>query len=84
MTTSTAPGELARPRGGGIEIEARPTRPRAHVLPVPVPAERRVVMRSRQHLAGELRVVVRRRGGIAFRGETSLAGLERGYADPHE
>jgi hypothetical protein len=80
VVSSTAPGEW-RLRGGGIEIEASADPAAAHVLPVPIPAERRAVLRSRQHLTGALRVVVRRRGGVVFRGETSVAGLERGYAE---
>jgi hypothetical protein len=47
------------------------------VLPVPVPAERRVEDRSTQWLAGSLRVVVRRGRRVWWRGESSLAGLER-------
>ena len=81
VTTSTAPGHW-RVRSGAIELEAEADPSTAHVLPVPVPgAEERVVMRSRQHLAGRLAVTVRRRGGIVFRGESTMAGLERGYAD---
>ena len=43
-------------------------------LPVPVPAERRVELRSRQHLTGRLRLRV---DGV-IEAETHLAGLERG------
>ncbi len=78
VTTGTAPGGW-RVRGGGIEIEASAEPGEAHVLPVPIPGERRVEERSRQHLAGHLSVTVRRRGGVRYRGESSLAGLERGY-----
>ncbi len=82
VTTSTAPGHW-RVRGGAIEIEAEADPATAHVLPVPVPgAEPSVVMRSHQHLTGRLSVTVRRRGGIVYRGESLVAGLERGYADP--
>jgi hypothetical protein len=77
VATSTAPGEW-RIRAGGVEIEASADPADAHVLPVPVPSGRDVVMRSRQHLAGRLALTVRRRGGIVFRGETEFAGLERG------
>jgi hypothetical protein len=48
------------------------------VLDVPVPAERRVVPWSHQHLAGRLRVRLERRGGLVYEGESSLAGLELG------
>ena len=52
----------------------------AHVLDVPVPAERRVVPWSHQHLAGRLRVRVERRGRLVYEGESALAGLELGRA----
>jgi tocopherol cyclase len=77
VVTATAPGRW-RVRAGTVELEAEADPAAAHVLPVPVPAERRVVMRSRQHLAGRLALTVHRRGGVVFRGETELAGLERG------
>jgi hypothetical protein len=77
VTTSSAPGHW-RVRGGGVEVEAAADPAVAHILPVPIPAERRVEMRSQQHLAGRLVVTVRRRGGVRYRGESALAGLERG------
>ncbi len=77
VTTSTAPGRW-RVRAGGVEIEAEADPAAAHVLPVPVPAEQRAELRSHQHLAGRLALTVRRRGGLVFRGETHLAGLELG------
>jgi hypothetical protein len=83
VVTSTAPGHW-RVRGGSVEIEAEADPAAAHILPVPIPAERRVEMRSHQHLAGRLSVVVTRRGGVRYRGESSLAGLERGYPAAHE
>jgi hypothetical protein len=49
-----------------------------HVLPVPVPAERRAIMRSEHHLAGRLRVTLRRGRRTVLRAETDLAGLEHG------
>ena len=56
----------------------RPTRPAAHILDVPVPAERRTVPWSHQHLAGRLRVRVERHGRLMYEGESALAGLEQG------
>ncbi len=50
----------------------------AHILPVPVPAERRAVMRSEHHLAGRMRVVLRRGRRVVLRAESALAGLEHG------
>ena len=63
-----------------VEIEAFGDPAAAHVLDVPVPAERRVVPWSHQHLAGRLRVRLERRGGLVYEGESSLAGLELGRA----
>ncbi len=48
------------------------------ILPVPVPSQRRVEPRSEQWLAGRLALTVRRGRRIVFRGESALAGLERG------
>jgi tocopherol cyclase len=47
-----------------------------HVLPVPIPAERRNVDTDFEFLAGRLSVEVS--GRLAYRGETSLAALELG------
>jgi len=49
-----------------------------HVLPVPVPAERRAVMRSEHHLAGRMRVVLRRGRRVVLRAWSDVAGLEHG------
>lgn len=51
---------------------------RAHRLPVPVPAERRLVDGPAQHFTGHLGVVVRRGRRTLFRGESELAALEHG------
>lgn len=83
------PGALvtAQVRRGEWRLRARSARWRVtlegegatpHVLPVPVPAERRVIMRSQQHLAGHMRVVVRRGRHTVLRAESTLAGLEHG------
>ncbi len=47
------------------------------VLPVPVPGRREVEERSQHHLAGRLRVTLRRGRRTLFAGESELAGLER-------
>jgi hypothetical protein len=82
---ATAPNrwriEAAGPRHR-VEIVAEADAADVHVLPVPVPAERRVVERSRQHLAGHLELTVRRGGRVVHRAETALAGLERGTPSP--
>jgi len=62
-----------------VELEGHAGGTAPHVLPVPVPAERgRHVAQSAMHLAGTLRVRVRRGGRTLFAGESALAGLERG------
>jgi tocopherol cyclase len=64
--------------GGGIEVEAHADGA-AHLLPVPVPRERRRLDEwAPQYLAGTLRVSVRRRGRTLYQGTSGLAGLERG------
>jgi hypothetical protein len=67
-----------RGRGYTVEIvgEAGDTRP--HELLVPVPAERRGELRSRQLLAGHLSLRVQRRGRLQYAGRSPLAGLELG------
>ncbi len=49
-----------------------------HVLPVPLPAERRNVDTDFEHLAGRLHCTVRERGRVLFEGTSHLAGLEIG------
>jgi hypothetical protein len=70
-------GRSARHR---IDVEAEADPAAAHVLDVPIPAERRTVPWSHQHLAGRLRVRVTRRGRLAYEGTSELAGLEQGRA----
>ncbi len=81
VVTATAPDRW-RIRATGprhaIELEAEADGGDAHRLPVPVPAERRAEPRSAQHLAGHLSLTVRRGRRLVYRGESSLAGLERG------
>jgi tocopherol cyclase len=61
-----------------VEGDANGTEP--HVLPVPLPAEGRNVFTDFEHLAGRLRVVVRRRGQLVYEGTSDLAGLEHGHS----
>ncbi len=49
-----------------------------HLLPVPIPAERRTVNRARQYLAGRMRIEVHTGRRLRYRGESPLAGLELG------
>jgi hypothetical protein len=77
----TAVGETgwrvrARSARWAVELEGEATGAPA-VLPVPLPEERRVEDRSRQHLAGSLRVTLRRGRRVVWVGESGLAGLER-------
>jgi hypothetical protein len=67
----------ARSARHSVRLEAEATGP-PHLLPVPEPAGRRVVERSRQHLAGRLELVVRRGRRTLLRAESDLAGLEHG------
>jgi tocopherol cyclase len=68
-----------RLRGGGVEVEGEAGGAQPHLLPVPVPLERRRIdARAPQVLAGTLRLRVTRRGGVVFAGESALAGLEQG------
>jgi tocopherol cyclase len=67
----------ARSPRHAVEIEGEASA-EPHLLPVPDVAARRIDMRSRQHLAGVVRLRVRRRGRTLFEGESALAGLELG------
>jgi hypothetical protein len=67
----------ARSARHAIEIRGEATGPPLH-LPVPIPAERRLEIRSEHHLAGRLEVTVRRGRRTILRGESALAGLEDG------
>jgi tocopherol cyclase len=65
--------------GGGIEVEAHADGVAPHLLPVPVPHERRRLDDwAPQHLTGTMRLSVRRRGRTLYEGTSELAGLERG------
>jgi tocopherol cyclase len=65
--------------GGGIEVEAHADGVAPHLLPVPVPRERRRLDDwAPQHLTGTLHLRVRRRGRTVYEGTSHLAGLERG------
>lgn len=61
-----------------VEIEATDDPAAAHVLPVPDLATRRSQPRAHEHLAADLRLVVRRRGRLVYAGETAVAGVEAG------
>ncbi len=61
-----------------IELDGDGTGLQPHVLPVPLPAERRNVDTDFEHLAGRLRCRVREFGKVVFDGTSELAGLEIG------
>ncbi len=61
-----------------VAVDATATPGDAHVLPVPLPAEGYSVPGALEHLAGSLRVTVRRWGRVVFADESRLAGLEYG------
>jgi tocopherol cyclase len=77
---SQADGERweVRARGLGyrVHIVGTGTGP-PHVLPVPLPAERRNVDTDFEHLAGHLSLEIT--GRLTYRGESHLAGLEIGH-----
>jgi hypothetical protein len=61
-----------------VEIEGDAGDVAPHVLPVPDVASGRVDMRSRQYLAGRVRLRLSRGTRTVFEAESPLAGLERG------
>jgi hypothetical protein len=74
-------GWRLRGRAGrhAIEVHGHAGAEPAHLLPVPVPLERRHLDGwAPQHLAGTLRLSVSRGGRTVFEGASTLAGLERG------
>lgn len=61
-----------------VDVEGHGLLQDAHVLPVPLPAERRNVPGAIEHLGATLRVSVRRRGRLVWEDESTLAALEHG------
>ena len=61
-----------------VEIEAAGDPAAAHILDVPVPAERRTVPWSHQHLAGRLHVRVTRHGRLMYEGESDARRARAG------
>lgn len=57
---------------GGAELGS------AHVLPVPLPAERRNIPGAIEHLGATMQVRVRRWGRTVWQGESTVAALEHG------
>ena len=71
---------LVRGRGRGWEVEVEGHAPLsdAHVLPVPLPSERRNTPGALEHLGATMSVTVRRGGRLVWRGTSPLAALEHG------
>ncbi len=67
-------------RGHGWQVSVHASAPlaAAHVLPVPLPSERRNTAGALEHLTGRLDVEVRRHGRLVWSGRSDLAGLEHG------
>ena len=61
-----------------IELDGDGTHLPPHVLPVPLPGERRNIDTDFEHLGGRLRCTVRESGRLLFDGTSELAGLEVG------
>lgn len=64
--------------GWRVLVTGRAPLGRAHVLPVPLPSERRNTAGAIEHLAGQLDVVVSRFGRPVWAGRSTLAALEHG------
>jgi hypothetical protein len=81
VRSSLSPGRWslrARSLRYQIDLEGDGLGQEPHVLPVPLPAERRNVDTDYEYLAGSLHCVVRKRGRVIFDGTSELAGLEIG------
>ena len=64
--------------GWRIDVEGVGDLGAAHVLPVPLPAERRNIAGAIEHLGATMRVNVRRFGRQVWSGESQVAALEHG------
>ena len=64
-----------------VDVEGSGCLAAAHVLPVPLPAERRNVPGAIEHLGATMRVAVRRRGRLVWEGQSTVAALEHGGID---
>jgi len=67
-----------RSAGWSIEVEGTGRLADAHVLPVPLPRERRNIPGAIEHLGASMRVSVRRRGRTVWEGGSWVAALEHG------
>ncbi|MFT8395458.1 tocopherol cyclase family protein [Propionibacterium sp.] len=67
-----------RSRGWTVSVHADAPLATALILPVPLVGQRRAVPGDIEHLAGNLRITVSRRGRQVWAGQSRLAGLEHG------
>ena len=81
------PFVLASAGGGEWSLRARSPRwsvslegagAEPHILPVPIAAQRRALMRSEHHLGGRAELVARRGRRVVLRESSAVAGLELG------
>lgn len=72
---------VARRPGWRLDVDGHGDGRMPHVLPVPVPSERRNIDTDLEHLAGRMTVTLQRRGHVVYRGTSHLAGLEIGTTD---
>ena len=61
-----------------VDVEGHGRLGDAHVLPVPLPFERRNIAGAIEHLGGSMEVSVRRRGRLVWSGQSRVAALEHG------
>lgn len=61
-----------------VEVEGHGRLGDAHVLPVPLPSDRRNVAGAIEHLGGSMEVRVRHRGRLVWEGTSRVAALEHG------
>lgn len=64
-----------------IDVEGHSPLEHAHVLPVPLPSERRNVPGAIEHLGATMTVSVRHRGRLVWSGTSTVAALEHGGID---
>lgn len=82
LVSSTCDGQRwlidARTARYRVQLDGRGNGTGPHVLPVPLPADRRNIDTDYEYLAGTLRCTVREWGRTIFEGTSELAGLEIG------
>ncbi|WP_204163926.1 tocopherol cyclase family protein [Nocardioides solisilvae] len=64
-----------------VDVEGTGDLQHAHVLPVPLPFERRNVPGAIEHLGASMTVSVRERGRLVWEGRSEVAALEHGGID---